>query len=189
MTKATKQSFIKKNNNKTTKNKTALSRIRRHNRGMHHPDRFTLPTTRGQPTCTACELYPLCLQATGTTAHQFITQVKPEAGHLQTGETRTGALLQPLLSGMQANSRFLSASEQWAISYQAGAAWTKASGHTPTSNHQNAGSPAETTTHGQIPRGQSSLLFLQFLERRAHLKGARDICPQYPVVTTGKPRL
>lgn len=188
MTKATKQSFIKKTTTKQQKTKQPSA-------GFEDTTEectiltASLPTTRGQPTCTACELYPLCLQATGTTAHQFITQVKPEAGHLQTGETRTRALLQPLLSGMQANSRFLSASEQWAISYQAGAAWTKASGHTPTSNHQNAGSPAETKTHGQIPRGQSSLLFLQFLERRAHLKGTRDICPQYPVVTTGKPRL
>lgn len=66
---------------------------------------------------------------TETTAHQFIPQVKPEADHLRMGETGTRALLQPPLSGVQASSRLLSALEQGAISYQAGAARTKASGH------------------------------------------------------------
>lgn len=101
VTKARKESFIKKQKqnktNKTTKNETALSRIWRHNRWTHSLNRFTSPWPRDTH----------CLWALSAGRHSTPVHCTGQSGgRLPTegGEGYMWALLPLLLSGSQASA-------------------------------------------------------------------------------------
>lgn len=91
--------------------------------------------------------------------------------------------------GTQANSRLPSAPAHWALPYQAGlldkgwrTALTLVTMGTLLSGKGRKGDRAACSAH-------NSWNIWRILECVCVCGGAHDICPQYPVVTTGKPRL
>lgn len=71
---------------------------------------------------TAFELYPPWLQAAGPQHTSLLHRSGQRQVTCFREKPDAWARLHPLVSGTQATSRLLSASEQWATSYQAGAA-------------------------------------------------------------------
>lgn len=127
-----------------TKNKTALSRIWRHNREVHHPHPLTLPWK-----LTVHRLWALASVTShnGNQSTTAFTQGKAKAGHLLMRKQDTQALHQRVPSGIQASLCLWTRGNFWS-----GRGCTDKGKMTlsPTYYQKAAASPTQTTAHGQI---------------------------------------
>lgn len=165
--------LLKKTNNKTTNNKTALSRIWRHDRGMHRRERFTLPTMRRAPPVSLVhgafrQWGPQHPGSLHKSRQRQVTCLREKPGHgpSPTSAGRYAGQFQAFLCLWTMGN----CSSGWGCWDKGKWTWL-----TPVTNRTLLSRRDHSTC--QSLRGQSCLLVPQFLERRAHLRGAPEFVP------------